>query len=128
MKATITLNPSASTTFVRMIIFRVLKPASTLPVVSDVLATVFVQSPLNMSNSRSFRILTDKLLKLDVNGEQTRTVNLFQKVNDHIKFDTSGASAQANAEEGHIFLLLLSDQATNTPSVAWYNRLRFYDN
>lgn len=119
---------AATTTFLRYILFIDKETRGTTPLVTEVLATSSQLAPLNMSNTRRFKILDDHLVAFDINGKQTWKRDKYINLSDHMKFDTSGGVAISNAEEGHLFLLLISDQATNVPAYAFYHRLRFYDN
>lgn len=114
--------------FIRCMIFIDRETRGTTPAVTDVLAQSITVSPLNMSNTKRFHILYDNIRALDQNGVQTINVKKHFIYKGHVKWDTTGSSVIANAEEGQIFCLILSDQATNTVPYTLYSRLRFYDN
>lgn len=128
MNLEVIIAAAATTSYFRYILFIDKETRGTTPLVTEVLATSSQLAPLNMSNTRRFKILDDRLVSLDINGKQTWKHKMFTKLNDHVKFDTSGGVAISNAEEGQIFFLLISDQATNVPAYAYYNRIRYYDN
>lgn len=112
---------------------------STLPTVADVLETVSYNSPLNHVgiNSRRFHILYDHIFELDPNyivTTATQSANTFttqssQRVTKKIKL--SGKIAYTNASTGternNIYVLYLSDQSGNSPSLNMYSRLIFED-
>lgn len=119
----------------RIIVFRDNENRQAIPTVSDVLETVTPQSPLNHVNGKRFRILKDWKFTLDGVSKQTRYIDYYHqfnkpgaKVKDHIRFEGSGAGV-ASADEGHIFILFISDNITaNAPFGTLYTRLRYVDN
>lgn len=122
------INATAPSTLLRVLMFVDQETRGATPAVTDVLQTSSTYSPMNMSNSKRFKVIQDQILQLDQNGIQVVNRKRFIRYNGHVKWDTTGSSAIANAEEGHLFLLLISDQATLTPAVNLTTRLRFYDN
>jgi len=125
----ITINPSATRTNFRCVIFWDRNPnganvtASALMAVADDL-----QSPLNKSNAGSrFVVIYDRYFDLSINGVETRTVRVYRKLYHHVNYlgpgDTTG-----NLGPGNIFMLLLSNEATNTPVFHYYIRFSYTDN
>jgi len=122
----IVINASATTTHIRVIIFRDNQQVSdTSPAVTDVLNTASCTSFLNAANAGRFQILSDKFIRLAAQGPQS----VFQKVNlnenKHIRFNgTSGSDVQ----KGGLYALFLSDQGTNTAGQEFRWRLAYHDN
>lgn len=118
------LNSSSDATFLRYILFMDNENQGSTPALTDVLESLGYLSPLNHVNGTRFTVIRDKVLVLDktFNAKQMK---VFVKCNNHIKWSGTNAT---DMKEGHIFMLLLSDEATNFPIVNVLSRLRFIDN
>lgn len=119
------MNATAITTFVRIIVFQDTSSLGTLPTVGDVLQTVSTTAPLDVDHFGRYVILRDKLLSMDDSSRQTFNLKWFLRLNTHIKFTGTTAS---DYYKNSLFMLILSDQATNTPSLEYNVRLRYHDN
>jgi hypothetical protein len=121
-------NTSTSVTSGRMIIFRDMENRQANAAVTDVLETATTESPLNHLNGHRFKILKDLHFTLD-QYHPVKYVKYFHKFKKaHIRYVGTG-SGVANADEGNIFILFISDQGTGgAPSASLYTRLRFIDN
>lgn len=130
LRATCNINGSATDTFVRFILFidKDGPEAGSAPAPGDLLTAATPTAALNMSYANRFRVISDRVISLSVNGRQAISLNIYRRLNHHIKWDTSGSSAVGNYESGHIWLLMLSDQATLTAPTTYTSRLRYYDN
>lgn len=119
----------------RVVVFRDMENRQATPAVSDLLETVTPQSPLNHVNGKRFRILKDWKFTLDGVSKSTRYLEYYHQFNkvgskgkDHIRFEGTGSGA-SNIDEGHIFILFLSDNITAAaPFGTIYTRLRYIDN
>lgn len=118
------LNSPAESVFIRCIIFTDAEQRASTPAVSDVLESVGYLSPINHINGSRFQVVSDTLLvlKKDMNAISKK---YFRKLNSHIKFSSATST---DTKEGNFYMLLLSDQATNVPTVNFLNRLRYVDN
>lgn len=86
-------------------------------------------SPLNHVNGKRFKILNDSCVQISPNGDEQKWLQGFIKLNNHVKYQgTTGVIA--NAREGNLFFLLVSDQATvaSQPVADGLMRTRFIDN
>lgn len=132
-----TIHASATTTFIRFIMFIDTNPsaASALPVMSSVLqsSTDPTIAPLSMDFPGRFRVLKDKVFTLSQNGPQAAFMKWKYIYNDKdgyeskMKWDATG-DAITDKRQNHLFLLVISDQATNTPALQYFTRLRYIDN
>lgn len=120
---TMVKNGSASTTFVRLIIFQWFD--DTNPTVTTVLEGANVNSPLSIANSNKYRIKYDKKVDLDAAAKTSFMGEYYRKLNYELKWTAAGSTAY---KEGHLWVLALSDQATNVPTVSIQTRVRFVDN
>lgn len=99
----------------------------TAPVAADVLeVTNDVNSPINHSNGKRFRVIYDMKHPLDVNGPSIKEYERYIKLSDHLRWKDSTAAFR----EGHIYSLYMSTTGTsaNEPIIQIYNRVRFLDN
>lgn len=124
-RQTTVLNTSAEQTFVRVVIFKDMEQNGTSPTAAQLLeSSGNYISPLNHVNGTRFKILRDHIVNVTktLNAKQYET---YIRLSNHIKFSDS---ASTDTKEGNIYLLLLSDQATNTPTIDFNSRLRYVDN
>lgn len=122
------LNTSAVASIVRIIVFvnKALNHGAT-PTVLDILQIPSVYSPYNLDNLGDFTVLMDKRITVDNASRKLVDFGMQRKLNHHIRWDASGDLA-TDTESGHIYMLLVSNEASLGPTVAWYYRLRFIDN
>lgn len=125
-RTTVTISPSAVTTCLRYIIFQDKQQISdSEPAVTDVLQTASCLSPLNEITVGRFKILHDTLYTVQDNGVAIRFTKMFKELNTHVRFN---GSAGSDHQKNTIYLLALSDQATNKPILASHIRLNYTDN
>lgn len=134
----------ASATFggyVRILVFRDNEQDGVDPTPGNVLDTVgspmAVVSPYNFftcmagtNRKHRFEILHDQVIRLTPTTDITNMLQweqFYKGGNKHILYDAA-ASADASNREGALFLLMVSDQPTNTPTVNYFNRILFTDN
>lgn len=125
LKGWLNAHPSASTTMLRIIVFRDNNADGTDPVALDLLqsnTTYSLRNP-DPTDMKRFSIYVDKLYMLDTQKSALAKVDIFRNLNHHIKFDASSGSNQ-----GSLWVYVLSNLASNTPTVALTSRVRFYDN
>lgn len=138
MRLTFNINPAVGgggNTHVRCIVFIDTNPsARTSLLVNDVLQLgTNYQSTYNMNFPSRYVTIMDRIIDLGYSNE-TKTIKIHKtfgpsdKGVDHPKWDTTTGGGIADVRENHIFLLLISDQATNTPSCNYYFRYRYIDN
>ncbi len=131
MSFRVRVNNSASATTVRLIVVRGRETETSVPTTADVLETgsanLALISPYEHTRPDRFTILFDRTFAVVVGGENATTVIETQLKVSHLLYQ-NGTGGIANAAEGQIFLLYISDEATNTPSLDWYSRVVFVDN
>lgn len=127
----VTQNSSATNTQLRAILFIDKEQNGTIPLVSGVddgvLDSANVYSLRNMNQTRRFVTLFDKIFSLSATGSTNSTIRRYKKLMLKVRYDGTAAS-QANQKENNIYLLLLSNEATNTPTVKYQFRFRYIDN
>lgn len=128
-RGTASINASATETFVRLMIFRDNECQGAYPAVTDVLQSASVVSPLNHLNGKRFKILSDKVYSLSINGRENLSFKHFIKIDkSHCKYNDANAGDVTDQREGALMYLIISNEATNKPSCQLYFRQRFVDN
>lgn len=123
---TLTLNASATDTFVRLIFFYdTQQVADTAPTVANVLESVSHLSSLNNDNKGRFQILADRRYSLQAVDVTSMIRKLYLPLKLHINYNGSaGTDQQKNA----LYLLAISNEATNVPTLSINWRVGFHDN
>ncbi len=139
LRAKFSINSSATTTTVRYIILRDMQYDGANPTVPDVLAALDPLAFMNLDNGKRFRILKDWIVTLRKVDKTEVVLKTFLKFNKprrgtnvhrhwyHIRYD-GPASTEADADQGQLLILMISDETVNTPSVNTFVRLRYIDN
>jgi len=125
MRLECAIHASASQTSVRVMIVKDMMNTGSTPAVTDILQSAGTLLPLNVDNTSRWQVLLDKVYTLTVDGIERLAIKKFLPINDHIKFTGTAATDEY---KNNMYMLLVSSEPTNTPSVAYYSRLGFYDN
>lgn len=125
-RITLEKNASATSTRFRIILFSDVSSAGAVPAVTDLLQTASVISPLNRVNGSRFHVLQDKTCVLDTDTPQ-KVFEFYKKMQHHIKY-LDGTANTTSLGQGSLYVLILSNEATNTPTMNYYSRMRFLDN
>lgn len=117
-------NTSATFTYIRiMFVQDTQQIADTTPTVADVLDSDYA-SHLNKNTVGRFKVLMSKIITLNPNYPSTAK-KFNYATRHHIRFN---GSASTDVQKGAIYMLLLSSEATNTPTVRYNSRLSYHDN
>lgn len=123
---------SLSTTdvLIRYIIFIDKQPNAAAPVLADVLedTTYVIQSPMEIDNSKRFIVLANQKCAMSINGVRKMHKSIYKKLNYIVQYNSSNAGTIADITTNSLYLLILSDDNTNSPSFDFYCRLRYVDN
>lgn len=124
----ITQNGAATTTQVRLIMFMDRQPNSAGPGTTSLLAdSTNILSPLQIGNSKRFRVMFDRLIRLDTN-KLNAEVKLYRKLRFHTEFNTGNAGTIADITTNSLYVMMIADQNTNQPTISFWSRVRFIDN
>ncbi len=124
---------TTSNSAIRRLIFIDWDQAGTAPTPSDVLSVAFVStaefalSPLNVSNTQRFEILSDELISVDTVNRPIRTEVQKFRLDSHIRYLGTTAAAASDGE-GSIYVLYVSQTSSNYPTVEFFSALSFVDN
>lgn len=123
-------NSSAGQTEVRVMLVLDKQSNGVTPSVTDILATNTVVSPRNLDNRKRFKVIMDRNYAISTAGPSSRYDSAhFKNIQTHVAYyNSSNAGTVADISTNALYLLYLSDQATNTPGLQYYFRLRFIDN
>lgn len=119
------INTTATSTSFRILLVLDTANQGTTPAVADILQTVSTTSNINVDNSKRFWFLYDKLTTLDINGDRSWSCDELIPVNKHMRYSASG---QTTVLQNAIYHVMVSDEATLTPTTASTTRVAFYDN
>lgn len=121
----ISINSAATQTSVRVLCFVDTQFTGTAPTLADITAGNATTGFINADNTQRFTILFDDHIDLSVNGQRLRTVKHYIPLNFHIRYQ---ASTGSSINKNNIFLMTVSTESTNVPSMISDNRLAYYDN
>jgi len=129
LRGTINMSTSATSTFVRLIFFLDKENDGATPAVTDVLQSADYKSNYNLLHSKRFVMLYDRTHTFDVvTGPRIKPFKLMLKPPmTHLKFGGTSGNI-ADARENHIFLLAITNEATNVPVAPMEARIKWFDN
>lgn len=127
----VTINASATATFLRiMLVVDKQQVSDTAPAVADVIdssSSLLWLAPLNNLNLGRFSVLHDRLIRVDSDDplKSFKKYCRFGKHGMHIRYN---AALGSDIEKNGFYIILVSSEAVNSPTVKFFNRFRFYDN
>ncbi len=131
IKGILTLHASATTSQIRFLIVKDKQTNGAQftagQLLHDVTANDILVSPRNLDNSHRFVIMHDQMFSLSASGRQS--INFYKKLhmNLRIRYGTNaGDITDLNSDS--LFTIFIANEATNTPTVTHFTRLRFIDN
>lgn len=123
---------TAVTTYsvIRLILIRDTENSGSVPALADIMeatgGSVGVRAPMNFINRDRFKVLWEDMITVAPSFKYSQVVKGDLKLNLPVKYRGTGNTVAA-AAEGTLYWVWVSDEATNTPSVALYTQLRFID-
>lgn len=126
---TLAVNATSVTNFVRIIVVVDKQTNASAMTSADLLVSATVVSPYSFGSQNRFIPLYDETFALHATagvGAITKVVGL--NTNQHVTYNTGNAGTVADIVTNSVYLIHFSDQATNPPSLLYYNRLWFVDN
>jgi len=118
-------NGSATATLLRIMIVQDNQQIADTDPTQATLLESDVMSGLALGALGRYKILMDKSFCLDNVSKKQNVVTKYLNLNHHIRWN---GTATSDIQKGGIYLFLLSDEATNTPTCTYNCRLSFYDN
>ncbi len=115
---------------VRVAIIRDMEGQGTAPTAADVFETVgssaAPRQPFDWLNRKRFAVLYDLFLTVSPDMGSAREFVYDVELAKHVLYRGTTAAAASDGE-GSIYIVALSDEATNTPSVSYTSRMTYTD-
>lgn len=118
---------SATATQCRVMLIKDKNPRGSTPTWSEIMEENNVLSLMNNLYTKRYTVLYRKDHFLSSTGELIEGGSAYIKLNDIVKYNSSGGAA-TDIEANGYYLVTCSNQATNVPSVNFVTRLRYIDN
>ncbi len=119
---------SAVNTQVRLIIFKTKNNQAAVPTIAEVLKTSTPHSMYVLTaQQNSFTILSDRTMTLSDVLSTNQNYRLSKKLSGHVDYNGQAAD-ESSQGRGGLYILLISDEATNTPTFDASFRVRYVDN
>lgn len=126
LKMAVRIHASATASIVRIIFFiDTQQEEDTSPTVTDVINTANPLAPLSRARIGRFKILKNYILNLSAQKTPQVVINKYIKMHHHVRYNSSTSS---DIQKGGIYMLIISNEATNTPQYDKQTILQFYDN
>jgi len=117
---------SASITTYRVILlWDTQQQGDTLPAVTDVLESASPYSPLSTASAGRFKILKSWFFTTDDNKAQTKLLQLYKQFRVHTRYN---GTANTDIQKNGLYLMTISDQATNVPTFRYSWKVGYHDN
>lgn len=131
VRGRVAVNASVTTfSVVRVVVIRDMEGQGTPPVASDIFETVGTSAaprqPLDWLNRKRFSLLYDTFLTVAPASGCAREFFFTVELAKHVLYRGTTA-ASASDGEGSIYIVSLSDEATNTPTVSYSSRMTYTD-
>lgn len=123
VRATIARHASATGTFVRLAIVKDTDNQGADPTCADILESVAVTAFTSYNNRRRFIIIKEWII--DLGDRTTATIEWYKKLTMKLNFSDTAAT---DTTDNHLYLMHLSNEATNKPTVIIKTRIRYLDN
>lgn len=95
------------------------------PTVLDLLTAADIDSFRNVNESKGYKVLLDKTVNLDVISREMYTAKFHFKTMNHVKWD---GTAGGNTTFGHLWWMIMTEEATNQATYDVCARVRYVDN
>lgn len=128
--ALFSINASATNTKIRLMIVLDKQVNESTMTIGDLLrdtsADDVLVSSMELDNSQRFRILFDQLIVLSQEFP-SKSIKYYKKHNLPIKYDAN-TSAVADQTSKALYMIVFSNESTNTPTITASSCIRFVDN
>jgi len=128
------ISGSAIRSIARVMIVRDKENLGSAPAGSDILTTAGTSNATSCgynyfntsigSTGGRFTVLYDEAVALSVTGDQSAYLHFQTPLSQHIRYSGSGATA---TREGSLWVVLLTNESTNVPTIDWDAQLQFTD-
>lgn len=128
LKFQLVMDPSVATTRTRIVVVHDCNDnGGVAPTFTQVFQAANTLAPRNLLQGAGerFKILYDGLISQSASSNNVISWKKVLRLQNHVKW--SGALG-TDTTVGHIYLFTVSDQATTTPTLSYYSRVRYVDN
>ncbi len=131
VKGQVVIHPSATRTTTRIMLIQDTQTNGAIFTSANILADITtndaINSMLNLDNKFRFRVLYDKRITMSITSDQIKFFQINKVLNLRLRY--SGTSGDIDdLSSNSLALLFISSEATNTPNITMFSRLRFVDN
>lgn len=116
---------TATTNTMRVMLVKDMENTGSAPTVTDILQSASVDAALHVDHLSRYQVLRDKVFTMSLSGTDGTAQHWYVRVNDHVKYT---GSANTDIYKNQVYLLLLSSESTNPPTMSLASRFGFYDN
>lgn len=127
-KGALTINSSATYTFVRLGFFLDRQPNAGTTTINNVYNAVTPNALRVIGTGYRYKVIKDMQFALSSQNKQNVYFEKTIKLRFHTRYNTNNAGTVADIITNALYCFYLSDQATNTPTLSMQVRLRFIDN
>lgn len=99
--------------------------ADTSPTFTEILDTISCLAPLNSNTVGRFKVLKNYFFHTSTSSDTVKHVTCSIPMMHHVRFNGTGSG---DIQKGGLYLMVLSDQATNTPTMFYNYRVSYHDN
>lgn len=124
-RANFEMHASATFSQLRFILLVDKQARAGLPSVSDILDGSNILSPMNLANRYRFKVLMDKVYKMDISSMRGHIIKHYFKLGQRANY-ASGTTDEASYN--NLVLLVISNEPTNGVTLNDDIRVRFLDN
>ena len=100
------------------------------PAITDILLTDEIASPMNLNNSKRFKVVCDEIIPvIGAGGPQSIMIQRYMKLNMNTEFNSGNAGTVADITTGSLYVMAWQGGglATAAPTSVFYSRVRFSD-
>ncbi len=119
---------TAVNTSTRVIVVIDTQPNGVLMTIAELLNGSNTIDFRNLDNRKRFVILTDRVVTQSATANTLNQLTWYKQIDMKTIYDDSNAGTIADIESNALLMILISSEATNTPTVQVETRMRFIDN
>ncbi len=131
LNGNIFMNASATASVVRLMLVWDAQSNGAAPPIAGILqdstAGDNMVSPYNPPFKKRFFVLWDKTFNLSDSGNKVLSYHKVVSLNHHVRY-LGNAGTVADLTSGNLVFIHISNEGTNTPTLAHWERIRFLDN
>lgn len=126
LRLVLTQAPAAISTIYRvMLILDKQQVGDTSPTISDILESASPLSPLATASTGRFKVMKNWFFTTDDDKAQTKIITHYKDFRFHTRYN---GIANTDIQKNGLYLVLISDQATNIPTLNYSWKVGYHDN